>query len=406
MRASGLLAGIVFVPVAAIVAGSALAADRFEGPANFDAAKIPGIRASGTNYAILNPVRSDGFLRVYALKTPYGEFAVNGDAVMQMRMIELAAVNELDRVNNSEAFNKALVEAGLKPIKYAGELIVNPVKTIGGTLAGIGSAFGQFGSGISNAGKTPDDPMAGLLGVSKKKRELAAKLGVDPYTDFEPLAVKLTKLSEAAAMGGLAVNGALMAIPGVAGIVVTNVSTSSDLNSISRDYTAAQIMDMMRPKLAAMGTPRDVAEAFIHNRNYTPLDALAVVDALEAIQADGRGAFVARAAAVNRRDAAFFMRRHVELLAAFNRKGAPIASFTALGEFPFVRLRSGAVLGLWPVDALSWTESTAAAMRAVEGDRKRHGIGSAELRITGQATALARQNMKAMGWTLTENARP
>jgi hypothetical protein len=46
-------------------------------------------------------------------------------------------------------------------------------------------------------------------------------------------------------------------------------------------------------------------------------------------------------------------------------------------------------------------------MAAVNADLKRHGLaGRGELRISGQATAMARQNMKAMGWKLVENARP
>jgi hypothetical protein len=394
----------------AAIGGCLLSASQalaFEAAPNFDATKIPGIRAAGPNYSIVNPVRSDGFLRVYQVRSPYGDFTVNGDAFMQVRMIELAAVHELDKVNNSDAFNRALAEAGLRPIKFAGEMIVNPVQTIGNTFAGIGAMFGQIGAGMNNAGKSRDDAMGSLLGVTRQRRELAARLGVDPYTDFQPLAVKLARLSEAAAAGGLVVTGALMAIPGVAGIVVSNVSTSSDLTSIAKSYTADQLMDMTRQKLGAMGVSREFAEAFVMNRNYTPLDAYAVADALSTMEVRERPAFVARATAVNRRDAAFFMRRHVEMLAAFERKTGQVVAFTALGEFPFVQLKDGTVLGLWPVDALSWTEGTGKAMAAVNADLKRQGLtGRGELRISGQATAMARQNMKQMGWKLVENARP
>jgi hypothetical protein len=177
--------------------------------------------------------------------------------------------------------------------------------------------------------------------------------------------------------------------------------------SIAKSYSADQLMDMTRQKLGAMGVPRDLSEAFVMNRNYTPLDAYAVADALSTMEVRERPGFVARAVAVNRRDAAFFMRRHVEMLAAFERKTGQVVAFTALGEFPFVQLKDGTILGLWPVDALSWTEGTGKAMAAVNADLKRHGLaGKGELRISGQATAMARQNMKAMGWKLVENARP
>ncbi len=406
MRLLPVAAGRLAV-MAAALSFTATAAQCFERAPAFDVTKIPGIRASGPNYSIVSPVHSDGFLRVYNLKTPYGDLVVNGDAMLQVRLIELAAVDQLDKVNNSEAFNRALAEAGLRPIKFAGEMIVNPVQTIGNTFAGIGSFFGQIGAGMANSGKSPDDPMAGLLGVTKQRRELAAKLGVDPYTDFQPLSVKLSRLSEAAAAGGLVVNGALMAIPGVAGIVVTNVSTSSDLMAIVRDYTAAQLMDMTRQKLGAMGVAPDLSEAFVLNRNYTPLDAYAVADALSGIEAQGRPDFMARVVAVNRRDAAFFMRRHVEMLSAYERRTHGIVAFLALGQFPFVQLRNGTIMGLWPVDALSWTESTGKALQAVNDDLKRQGFaGRGELRISGQASALARQSLKAMNWKLVENARP
>lgn len=385
-----------------------LAQQKFEAPPSFDPARIAGVKPKGSNYTLVNPVRSDGFLRIYNVSTPYGNFTVHGDAMLAMRLYELAALAELEKVSNSESFNKALLEAGLSPVKYAGNLIINPVQTIGNTFAGIGSVLGQFGSGLHNAGKTQDDPMAGLLGVTKKKRELAAKLGVDPYTDFEPLSVKLSRLSEAAAAGGLAVNAALMAIPGVAGIVVSNVSTSSDLSNLARDYSAAQLMDRNRTKLTAMGVEPAVIEAFLLNRAYTPLDAVALVDALESMAAvQGRPAFVSRAASVTGRDAAFFMLRHIQLVATFYRKTGGLTAFVPFGDFPFNQLREGGVVGIWPVDNLAWTQETARGLNGANAALKRAGhTGRRELRITGQATRLARQNLQAMGWTLVENLRP
>ena len=111
-------------------AGNAVAAEP-EGPPTFDAAKIPGIKPAGVNYTILNPVRSDGFLRNYLLKTPFGDVPVTSDAMLQARIRELAAVHELDQVSQSDAFNRALGEAGIAPIKYAGNIIINPIQTLG-----------------------------------------------------------------------------------------------------------------------------------------------------------------------------------------------------------------------------------------------------------------------------------
>jgi hypothetical protein len=385
-------------------AGTALAAD-YEKPRSFQANLIPGIAAKGQNYTIKSPVTSDGFLRLYTFTTPWGEFSAIGDAMMRQRQRELAALGQLQQVTESESFNKALAEAGLSPIKFAGELIVNPVGTLGNTLSGIGSLFGQVGSSAHNAGKVESDPVADLSGASRKKRELAVKLGVDPYTDFPPLQERLKQLSGAAATGGLVVTGALMAIPGVGGLIVSNTATGASLGSAARDNTPAQLLDLNREKLLKMGVEANLAESFLLNRNYTPVDATFIVGVLDEIQVPGRNVFIARAASVGRRDAAIFMRRQAEILSDYQSRTKAITGFVPLGGFPFVTTNSG-VLGLLPLDAMSWTPSTEKAMREITDSlRRMPSRGKAEKRITGQATPLAKQKVQALGWTLTDNTK-
>jgi hypothetical protein len=389
---------------AMLVAFAALAAD-FEKPRSFQANLIPGISAGSQNYTIKNPVTSDGFMRIYVFTTPWGEFSAIGDGLMRTRQFELAALRELEKVTTSDSFNRALAEAGMSPIKFAGDMVVNPLGTLGNTMSGIGSLFGQIGSGAHNAGKVESDPMADLTGTSRRKRELAIKLGVDPYTDFPPLQERLTQLSAAAATGGLVVSGALMAIPGVGGIIVSNTATSANLGNAARDLAPAQLLDLNRGKLLAMGVDRNLAETFLLNRNYTPLDATVIVASLEEVPVSGREAFIARAASVGRRDAAFFMRRQAELLADYQRNTGAITSFVPLGGFPFVTTANG-VTGLLPLDALSWTQSTDRAMRDITDSLRRMGRpGRAEMRITGQATTLAKQKLKELGWVLVENTK-
>jgi hypothetical protein len=394
------------LPVGALAQG-------FEQPPSFSPDKIPGLRPSGTNYTVKSPVRSDGLLRVYVLATPYGDITVHGDQMLKMRLNELVALAELEKVAGSDAFAKSLVEAGLSPVKYTGRLITNPIGTVGNTLAGVGALFGRLGSGVANAGKTQDNAMAGLLGVTSQKRQLAAKYGVDPYTDFVPLNAKLNQLSEAAALGGLVVTGALMAIPGAAGVVVSNLSTAYKLGDVgieelARNYTAAQILDLNRQRLAAMGVDRTLAEELLANRAYTPIDLAAMVAALDSMTGvPGRELFVARAAAANGRSIAYFMRRQAELLADDNARTRSLTRFVSLGGYPFNVTRDGRVTGLMPVDALSWTQGTATGFTNASNDRKATAPNTrAELRITGQATATAKKQMKQLGWTVVENARP
>ncbi len=344
-------------------------AQTFEKPPSFQAGKIPGIAVKGDNFTVRDPVRSDGQLRIWQLDTPYGEVGVLGDQMMRMRQTELKALADLEKISGSDAFGRALVEAGISPLKYTGRLIVNPVQTIGDTMAGIGNFFGSIGSGLSNAGRTKDDPIAGLLGVTRQRRELAARFGVDPYTDFLPLSEKLARLSEAAATGGLTVSGALFFVPGAAGIVVSNLRTADLLGNIkmeelARSYTAAQILDLNRGRLLEMGASRELTERLLSNSLYSPIDMAIMVASLDSMKdvAD-RPLFFELAASINNRPIAYFVRRRAEMLSDYSKR-AGLSRFVILGGYPF-NLTLGRP-----------HRRTHAARRAVMGAAYRGGAGT------------------------------
>jgi hypothetical protein len=407
MRALAPLALVLVQPVAA-------SAQAYEKPPSFNAAQLPGIKRIGANYTIRNPVRSDGILRKYVLATPYGDIKVAGDEMLRMRINELNALAALEKVSTSESFGRALAETGISPLKYAGQLIVNPIGTVQGTFAGVGVFFNRLGSGMANAGQTPDDAIASLFGVTDQRRHLAAVYGVDPYTDLPPLAAKLEQLSQAAAAGGLVVSAALFAIPGgVATLVASNLVTANRINDIgiadlARDYTASQILDINRAALAKMGIAPELSKKLLANRNYTPIDMAIMVAAFESMHGvRDRAVFVARAAAANGRAIAYVMRRMAEYMADDNRRRGGYVRFVSLANFPYAVTRDNRVTAVLPIDALSWTRETATGFTAVSNDRRRFVQNArGQMRLTGMATARAKKDLKAQGWTVLEHQRP
>jgi hypothetical protein len=119
----------------------------------------------------------------------------------------------------------------------------------------------------------------------------------------------------------------------------------------------------------------------------------------------GKVVFIARAATISERGLAFFVRRHAEVLASYYAKTGAFTSFVSLGGFPFNTLRTGGVLGIMPIDILSWTGGTSQALTASSNDLRRGPPGRAELWITGRATTLAKQKLSGLGWTVKENVR-
>lgn len=398
-------AGLALLLTAA--ASGAHAAD-VENPPSFKASAVLGPKVQGPGYEVAQKVASDGYVRIYSLETPWGPVVVHGDHRLQTRFKELAAVDAMERTSNSKEFGDAVVAAGLKPVQFAGKLVTNPVDTVKNTVSGVGNLFNGIGSGIRNRGKTPESPLASISGAAKQRRLIAYNYGVDPYSDFPPLKQKLDQMSQAAAAGGLAVTGAMIAIPGAAGTIVSNVSTAGNLNDMVRDYSAAQLLDMNRKALAKMGVRKDVTEALIASPYYTPTDLTAMTAALGTMgPMKNLDALIGSAAAVASRDDAELMRWRIELMASYQSAMHSISGFVAIAGVPFPMATSNdnGMIGVFPLDALSWTADTATAFTAVTEAARNQGItGPLSLIITGTATPLAQKQLAKLGWSVQQKA--
>jgi len=196
------------------------------------------------------------------------------------------------------------------------------------------------------------------------------------------------------------------------GIVVSNLSTASTIEGVridelARDQTASQIFDLNREKLRAMSADSELVEALLVNRYYTPIDMAVLVAALDNMPGvEDRTVFLQRAAQIDSRSLAYFMRRHAEMLKNHQSRGAAFARFVSLGGYPFNVARDGRILGVMPIDALAWTETIADVLRICAADARKLSVtGKVELRITGTATPRAKRELKALGWRVVENAR-
>jgi len=392
----GWMAGLLFFVGAA-------AAGQFETPPSVSASAALGPAAKGVNYEVLSPVASDGMLRHYVVRTAAGDFETVGDELMLLRVRELSALAQLEKTNAPSKFGKAVMDAGLGPLAFAGSMIEHPIDTTQNTISGIGQMVGDMRSSLDNMGQSRDDAVASLIGEAKEKRALAAEVGVDPYTDFKPLADRLDQLAGASVAGNLAVSGAMIAVPGAAGLAVSNASTANSLRGMAADYSSAQLMDINRAKLARLQVALGVAGQLFANPYYTPLDVSAMADALGKLgPVANLSAMVSAAGSADSRAAAYFVRRRIELTAAWQARHEEIVAFLEPDSvrFPLCQTASGAIVGVYPIDILAWTPETAVTVEAWTAEASRDGVKHKRLFITGTATALAKKNLAAEGWTL------
>jgi hypothetical protein len=173
-----------------------------------------GSFAQGNNYQVEANVRSDGFMRIFIFNTSYGRYQVNGIALAKVFIQDLTALDALDKMSHSDVFAKSLVNAATAPLRFGANLIVNPFGAIGGALSGVANSLDRANANLADPRASRATAAESLLGVDDARRALAVGLGVDPYTNFPPLAAKLTEVAKAMAAGGLTVKVALAAIPG------------------------------------------------------------------------------------------------------------------------------------------------------------------------------------------------
>ncbi|MGF7162544.1 hypothetical protein FHS85_004198 [Rhodoligotrophos appendicifer] len=375
-----------------------------EAPPSTDTARLLGPLARGVNYQVENPITSDGVLYVFKLATPYGNFRVDGEQLLKLRLHELAALEKLEALSQSGEFTKSLAAAVQQPIATVGKALVNPFSLVTGTVSGVGSMFDKVSAGLNDPYDKSDNAVDGLLGTSAALRQLAYQYDVDPYTKFPPLAKRLQTLAQAHAMGGLAVKGAVMAIPGGAGLAVSGLQSAGTLGSLVRDKTVAQLDEINQAALLAMGVNPTVMAAFMSNQHYTPADKTLVVAALKSMpRAANKTLYVAKIAGAADVDAAFFHRVQTQWMAAYNAKVEPITGFANVLGFPLLVRADGKLVGLFPMDILAWTDPVRKTVLAMSQKISAESGAPVEIRLSGTVTDEARREIAKVGWTVKDH---
>lgn len=379
-----------------------------EAPPFLSPQSVLGGAVAGPDYRVLAPVESDGALNIYTLETKHGRFRVEGHGLLFVRLLELAALRQLEKVSPGKAFAKGLGESLKQPLQLTASAVTQPGKTVVRTVSGVGELLGRIASGVVNRGETMEGPVQAITGVSAARRNIARQLGVDPYTDFKPLADRMSKLARATASGGLLVRGGIAAIPGAAGLSLAGTSLAGKVSNMVYDKSAAQLRDVTRSMLANLGIKKNAIRRFLGNKRFTPTDQVILADALKQLEGvQGRELIVARAGMIRSRGLALFLTHRVQLLAKYHQQRERLAAFFPLIGFPVNLTRAGRVVVIMPFDTFAWTEKTSKVLlSATDRLRRSKQMSGAELRITGWATPKARQALRSLGWTLSEAARP
>jgi hypothetical protein len=365
---------------------------------------LPKSILAGPNYKIKDMVINDGMINTYELETSYGPLKVESTVLLLKRINELRALSKIEALKGTDVYLEAAKKAALGPVRTATGLITDPVGTTTGVVSGIGNFFGKAGDAITSSSPDKDKALNSVLGQSAFKRELAYEFGVDPYTRYEPLEKALNDLAWTSAVGGLTAKAAFMAIPGGAGAAIGYAGTADTTRALVRDKTPPELDKVNRARLRDMKVVDPLAGLFLSSTSYGPLEKTLLVAALASMKGvKDQGIFIKFSAIDCEESVALFMRVRAEMMGLYFEKTRNVDRFVSVGGVPVLLTKNGIILGIVPLDYVSWTTGFAQKEMAVsEAIQKMPGVKGKELRIAGTVDSAARKALEGRGWKVED----
>ena len=399
-----------------------LAAAAYEGPRTFKASELlKPAQVKGPHYSVAPTVKTEGYLHVFDITTDYGPLEAEGHAMLLMRLHEVGAIAELDKVSKSEVFLKA---AGTSVVNV-GKGVASAVKDPEATAKGIGGGVKRFGTNLGRKAKRTgdkavdeikkdDEPKQGeqksteqkaaeagtgvahsVLGVNGAARRWAAKVGADPYTTNPILKKALVDIGRVDAAGGIA---AKIVVP-----VPMVVSGTASVGNLVWSKDPEDILKINEQKLKAMGASGDTVKALYLSKGFTLTLYTRLVTNLSEVNVPGAPDYAETAAEADTEREAMFFVEGVEMLARFH-KATPVTAVLPDSRALVAKTKDGRGVVLLPVDWVRWTEAYEKSLAEVEKRAKGElGVSKLELRMTGTMSDVAKREMASRGWTVVEN---
>jgi hypothetical protein len=417
-RAAGAM--LALAPAALLIGAAA-----FENVRGFTAQELlSAAQLKGPHHQVASAVATEGYLHVFKITTDWGELEAEGTSLLLVRLDEVRALAELDKVSKSEVFLKSAGGAVLNVGKGVTSVVTDPEAT----AKGVGKGIKRFGTNLGRKAKRAGDEAASevkggddkktesdksqgekaagaaggvadsVLGVNGAARKWAQKVGADPYTTNPVLKKTLSDIGKIDAAGSIAVKVAVP-IPPV-------VSSTASVGNLVWSKDPEALLKQNEAQFRALGASGDVIKRLYLSKGFTLTLHTRLATALTAVKAKGSADFVATAAAEadTEREALFFV-ESAEMLQHFHAK-APVVEMLADSRAALAKTQDGRGVALVPVDWVQWTEPfQKAAREAGERAKQELGVAKLELHLTGRASDLAKKEASALGWSVVENVK-
>ena len=416
----------VFTLIAALISAALYAQDQppsppasappgvFEAPPTLSAVAI--LKAEfyqGPNFQVRDPVPTYAGANAFTIDSDFGVFTADGNDMLMRRVAEIKGIAALQAMSQTTEFTQAAAQAAARPLNVAQDLITNPLPTIASVPRGILGFLNQAGQALKNVTEGNDSGLGqgqlveNLSGFAKTKRDLALKLGVDPYCNNQVFQSELNKVAWPAFLGKFAVGLGMGAIGGAAGATIHGLNWTATLQASLRDKSPGELRQMNLDLLTNnMGIAPDAANAFLSNNSISPTTQTLIVAALAQLgNIPGQGEFILQAANSQDEHDALAFQQSVQIMAKLNNT-SPVARITHLNGLTVCQTNDGTVVVPIQWDYVSWTpmaERFITALKAAHFDPRPSGYLVA---ITGVVSPMAGEALTARGIKFSEKQLP
>ncbi len=424
---------LIAAALAGMLAGGAIAATEpaaAQPKAAFESAPVlagselaPAALLKGPLHTVAEPITLDGFFGRFVIGSKFGKFSVLGVNMLAVRVHELQAIEALQEVQKSQAFQDSLVRAASAPVQLVQSAVNNPLGTVENVGQGLGNVLGRVGflarssaqsvadstsrvspavSGLPQApaGETIPSAFTGdPFGYNKARREWARQLNIDPYTSNPVLRPLLDNASRASFAGSFAINTAIGAVSMGANLVV---GFDTDVRDAVWNQPPVDLARQNESRLLAMGVAGRTTRDFLRNRWFTPSLQTALVISLTSLDdVAGAESVIRVAAQVQGETYVRFLVESLRMLGRYHQKEGRLTQLRMSNLVPLGIAGDGTVVVAAAIDYAYWDKAAAEFAQRKELKAKRR-----VLLLAGMASDRAKQEFDRAGWTLHTGLRP
>jgi hypothetical protein len=356
----------------------------------------------GDFWRVRDEVRTDDFTNHYVVDSIYGTMEAWSDQHLLARVREILVTRHLREQGAIRTGRESLVGLAAEKLDAVEDIASSPVTTVFDVPRGARAIVRRTGSLRLEARRKGSygegGPLRDFVGATDRKRAVAARLEVDPYSDNAALQKELERVALLEALPEFTL-GLVIPDNGLFSLIETGrQARMQDVYLASPADLFVENRDLLRGEI---GAPDDLASAFLSLPFSTPPQQTILVRSLAALSGTrDRHLLVRLAVETTTRHQFDFYRRAAELLAWWHARRTPVDSLETFRWLPVAVSATRKRILPFAVDLGGWCQDCGSTLSSFAEDE----LGDVVL-VTGRLTERAHAELARRGVEVVEPAR-